>query len=434
MINHRFFFLCLMTALAGCSPLSKQKLNQSFTEAERKFQNHIGFVLYDPVNKETIYSFNGERYFTPASNTKIFTLFTSLTLLGDSIPALNYLVKGDSLIFRGTGDPSFLYDQVFNNNRSLAFLKGHANELYYSGDNFYTSSLGPGWAWSDYNYAYSSERSPFPIYGNTYRVTQPTPSGIRVAPTYFKKYFWLADSTARASSFVREVGSNRTDYFPGKNTNGGRQWYVPFKSNALLVTDLLADTLKRPVYLLNRPVVWKEKKTLYSIPADSVYKVMMQESDNFLAEQLLLVCSGVLSDTLQPEIAIRYMKKYKLAELQDTPIWVDGSGLSRYNLFTPRSIVALWEKMYTTVDRQRLFSLLAVGGKSGTLKNNYVNTPPYIYGKTGTLSNNHALSGYLVTRKGRTLIFSYMNNNYTVQVSEVRSEMERLLKQIYDNY
>jgi len=428
------FYLFFVAMLWGCSPLSTQKLTKNFNETERKFQNHIGFVLYDPVKKETIFSFNGEKYFTPASNTKIFTLFASLSLLGDSIPALNYLIKGDSLIFRGTGDPSFLYDQVYDNDRTLAFLKHQAKELYYSGDNFYTSSLGPGWAWSNYNYAYSSERSPFPMYGNTYRVTQPTASGIRVTPTYFKKYFWLADSTERATSFVREVGSNRTDYFPGKVTSSGREWFVPFKSSALLVTDLLADTLKRPVYLMNRPVAWEKEKTLYSIPADSVYKVMMQESDNFLAEQLLLLCSGVLSDTLQPEIAIRYMKKNKLADLPDTPVWVDGSGLSRYNLFTPRSIVVLWEKIYSAVDRQRLFSLLAVGGQSGTLKNNYLNDPPYIYGKTGTLSNNHTLSGYILTKRGRTLIFSYMNNNHTVPVREVRSEMERLLKQIHDNY
>lgn len=430
----RFIIFVVLAALMGCSPLPKSKLNKSFTETERKFQDHIGFVLYDPEKKETVYTYNGEKYFTPASNTKIFTLFSSLALLGDSLPALNYMIKGDSLIFSGTGDPSFLYDQVYNNKRTIDFLKTTAKELYYAGDNFFTSSLGPGWAWSDYNYAYSAERSPFPIYGNTYKVTQPTAAGIRVTPTYFKKYFWLADSLSQVSSFVREVGSNRTDYFPGKLIGNGREWYIPFKSNALLVTDLLADTLKRPVYLLNRPVEWKEKKTLYSVPADSVYKVMMQESDNFLAEQLLLVCSGVISDTLQQEIAIKHITKIHLFDLPDSPVWVDGSGLSRYNLFTPRSIVALWDKLYTRFDRDRLFSLLAVGGKSGTLRNNYKHEPPYVYGKTGTLRNNHSLSGYLITKKGRTLIFSYMNNNYTVPVADVRSEMERLLKQIYENY
>ena len=382
-MNTRLFILFVAVLYTACSPLSTTKLNKSFSETEHKFQDHIGFVLYDPEKGETLYSYNGEKYFTPASNTKIFTLYASLTALGDSLPALRYMIRGDSLIFTGTGDPSFLYDQVFNNNRTFDFLSSTAKELYYSGDNFYTSSLGPGWAWSDYNYAYSAERSPFPIYGNTYKVTQPTASGIRVTPTYFKKYFWLADSIERASTFVREVGSNRTDYFPGKLSGNGREWYVPFRTNALLITELLSDTLKRPVGLVSRPIVWSDPKTLYSVPADSVYKVMMQASDNFLAEQLLLMCSGVISDTLRPEIAIQHLIRKNLSDLPDKPVWVDGSGLSRYNLFTPRSIVALWTKLYGKIERERLLSLLAEGGKSGTLKNNYKHDHSYVYGKTG---------------------------------------------------
>jgi D-alanyl-D-alanine carboxypeptidase/D-alanyl-D-alanine-endopeptidase (penicillin-binding protein 4) len=175
-------------------------------------------------------------------------------------------------------------------------------------------------------------------------------------------------------------------------------------------------------------------RTFYNAPADSVYKVMMQESDNFMAEQLLLVCAATLSDTLSPERTIEHMKKEYFRDFPDAAFWVDGSGLSRYNLFTPRTIVALWKKIYAEVPRDRLFQLLAIGGKAGTIKNYYKAPKPYIFGKTGSLSNNHCLSGYLVTQSGKTLIFSFMNSNFTVATAEVRTNMQRILNLIYEKY
>jgi D-alanyl-D-alanine carboxypeptidase/D-alanyl-D-alanine-endopeptidase (penicillin-binding protein 4) len=161
---------------------------------------------------------------------------------------------------------------------------------------------------------------------------------------------------------------------------------------------------------------------------------MMQESDNFVAEQLLLMCAGVVSDTLKPEAAIRYAMKNFLFDLPDPPVWVDGSGLSRYNLCTPRSVARLWEKIYSKIPQERLFKLLAVGGKSGTLKNWYKADPPYVFGKTGYLSNNQTLSGFLLTKKGKVLIFSFMNANFIASSKEIRMAMQGFLVSIRNKY
>jgi len=200
-----------------------------------------------------------------------------------------------------------------------------------------------------------------------------------------------------------------------------------------MLVELLSDTLKKQVSEINLQPA-DQLHTLFSIPVDSLYRVMMQESDNFIAEQLLIMCAGILSDTLKPEIAIRYALKSFLSDLPDDPIWVDGSGLSRYNLFTPRTIVSLWEKIYARVPQPRLFNLLAVGGQTGTLKNSYKTNPAFVFGKTGSLSNNQSLSGYLVTRKGKVLIFSFMNGNFIAPGREIRSMMEHILTTIRDKY
>ena len=82
-----------------------------------------GLYLYDPDKKEEIFSYNGNKYFTPASNTKIFTLYAAMKTLNDSIPAFKYALIGDELHLEGTGDPTFMHPK-FKNPKVLEFLKG----------------------------------------------------------------------------------------------------------------------------------------------------------------------------------------------------------------------------------------------------------------------------------------------------------------------
>lgn len=427
----RLYQLLLIGIVAvACSPVSKHALTKRFVSLETKLHDHTGFMVYDPEQKKELYSFQSDKYFTPASNTKIFTLYTSLIVLGDSVPGLRYIESGDSLIFAGTGDPSLLYENIYDSGKTFAFLSNTTKRLFLADGNFYTDALGEGWSWDDLPFTYSSERSALPVYGN-YFTLQQTGSTIKTLPAYFSFNITMKDSVEKAR-LEREIGSNKINLYPAALADTS-EWKTPFKTSGELTAKLLSDTLKKEVTLLNRTLP-HSAKIVYSLPVDSLYKEMMQESDNFIAEQLLIICSGVLSDSLKPEIAIKYMKKNYLADLPDEPIWVDGSGLSRYNLFTPRSIVKLWEKIYERIPRERLFPLLAIGGKTGTVKRYYKNDPPYLYGKTGTLSNNHCLSGYLVTKKGRTLIFSFMNNNHPAPASAVRQEMETILKQLYLHY
>lgn len=414
--------------LSACSP--SVRLHRQIDQAEKEFHDHIGFSLYDPEKKKTLYDHQGDRYFIPASNTKIFTLYASLRLLGDSIPALRYVRRGDSLIVWGTGNPGFLYDDVTPDTRTLAFLSD-SSRLFYSPSNFDAEHFGPGWSWGDYRYAYQVERTPFPIYGNRFHVHK-SGTGFIPTPKVFAAEVSRASRPRESNDLVRGMESNSLMYVPGLK-DSSFHWEIPFHYSHELITRLLADTLKKQVALIDAPLT-RNARTLHSTPTDSLYKVMMQESDNFIAEQLLLVCAGVLSDTLRTDIAIREVKKRFLADLPDDPIWVDGSGLSRMNLFTPRSIVRLWEKTSEIVPRERLFSLLAVGGVSGTIRNNYRGEKPYVFGKTGSLRNNHMLSGFIVTRKGRTLLFSWMNNNFTVSSGTIRGRMEEILKFIYETY
>jgi len=205
--------------------------------------------------------------------------------------------------------------------------------------------------------------------------------------------------------------------------------------NIISVEDsLLSDTLHQTVSF-GKIVVTSLKgfRKIYSQPSDSLFKPMMHNSDNFFAEQTLLMASNELLGYMSDEKIIDTILKSSLKDLPQKPRWVDGSGLSRYNLFTPQSFVYLLNKMKDEFGLDRMKVILATGGE-GTLSSYYKKDAGFIYAKTGTLSNNCALSGYLITSRGKLLIFSILANNYITGATPVRRAVERFLQQIREKY
>ncbi|RYU79165.1 D-alanyl-D-alanine carboxypeptidase/D-alanyl-D-alanine-endopeptidase [Hymenobacter persicinus] len=406
-------------------------LNKLITSSPVLRQHHVGICLADATTGEQLYEFNSEQYFTPASTMKLFSLYAGLHLLTDSLPSLRYVVRHDSLLFWGTGDPTLLHGDV-PSRRVFAFLQSRPEKLFYAPIPC-VEAFGPGWSWDDYNYYFSPERGPLPIYGNTVRFYGKPNQRTLVLPRDFRAQVEPAPATLRSADHVRrEALENRFYVLPFT-----KNWVdeTPFRTSPGLLLKLLQDTLRRPV----QPVAWASHlrpqdsvRTLRGLPVDSLYRRMLQVSDNFLAEQLLLLCSAQLgSDSLSTDRAIRAVRQRFLPDLPDAPRWVDGSGLSRLNLATPRTMVALLLKLHQEVPEPRLLSLLAAGGGHGTLRRVYRDPKgPWLWGKTGTLTNVHNLSGYLRTRKGRLLAFTFMNNNHVVETGEVRRDMERILTQV----
>jgi D-alanyl-D-alanine carboxypeptidase/D-alanyl-D-alanine-endopeptidase (penicillin-binding protein 4) len=405
--------------------------------------NVTGFVLFDPAADSTIFSLNGSKYFTPASNTKLFTFYAGLKALPKKLRALEYVVRGDSLIFWGTADPSFLHrdygsDTVYN------FLKDSSENLYYADSHHDSEPLGAGWSWDDYNSYYSPEKSPFPMYGNMVEFTVEeivinrikTKNGeYQITPKTFQKRTEEQENRDRME-LNRERTGNQFEYIPRTDTTT-YDILKPFHYTPELIIEMLADTLGKSIkYIeLEKP---SDTEVLYSVPADTAYKRMLQPSDNFIAEQLILMIASELGESLNTKHALEFITKNYLSDLPDIPQWADGSGLSRYNMFTPRSIVRLLQKIDNEFESdEQMFKLFPAGGESGTIENWYSNREggdPYVFAKTGTLMNNHCLSGFIITNSGRKLIFSFMNNHYVTPSNVVKQEMEKVLWHIYSEY
>ena len=380
-------------------------------------------MLYNPVTKKEIISHNGQKYFTPASNTKLFTFYTAYKTLGDSIISLAYLKRKDSLIIKGTADPSFLYD--FVSTKTINFLKNKKESIYLVDATINETPYGSGWAWDDYQYYYMPDKNLFPVYGNIVKFSL-TDSLVSTTPSYFKQKITVLDSI----TIQRTLNENK--FYLQKGTKKENE--IPFITSNLLVSNLLGEILKKEVKLIPDSEKYTNWKILRSIKSDELYKKMLVESDNFIAEQLMLQVGKEVSNLYSVKLAIKYSLENYLPNLPHKPRWVDGSGLSRYNLFSPNDFVFLLNKMYKEIPLQKLLNYFPVGGETGTLKNWYGNNKPFVYAKSGTLSNNYNLSGYLITKKGTILIFSYMNNHYQKSTSIIKNDIENTLKNIYNTY
>jgi serine-type D-Ala-D-Ala carboxypeptidase/endopeptidase (penicillin-binding protein 4) len=414
-----------------------------------------GFTLLDPVTGKTLTDYNGYKYFTPASNTKVFTLATCLEVLGDSVPGLKATTykEGSETInyLKPTGDPTFLHPEFAAWQSVFQFFKYCSGPTTLDLNHFNAGRFGPGWAWDDYNEDYSPERSPMPIFGNAIKI-QKIDSAWQFFPLNDSdNWGWnlMREGTIKDlpnyKAPLREERSNIVYLSKDMLIRPGFSAQIPFLPKPNVVQLLLNDTtgknnisIQESYFkeeeqavdnLIPKTLIWQ---TIYSTPIDTVLRRMMYQSDNFIAEQMLIVCSSTKFDLLQQDSIIKWMLDSVLTSLPQRPKWVDGSGLSRYNLMTPQSIAQVLQKLWTTQPHERILSLFPTGGVAGTLSNWYAGKDgkPYVFAKTGSMGGVHCLSGYVICKSGKTLIFSFMNNNFVGSNRAWKVEMQRILEKI----
>lgn len=426
----KFVIFCVFVVLTtACASVKKVVIRKDVKKIIREspiFSDQFtGFSLFDIESGEYLANHNGDKRFTPASNTKLLTMYSVLKTFSDSIPALVYKKTDSALIVSPTGDPTFLYAKFYHQ-PALNLLKQH-DRIYLSYPSEELHVFGTGWAWDDYVYDYQPQRSWWPVYGNVVRIIK-RDTLLNIVPPFFEDYVEVLPSVIPGEQVGRDLKFNIFRAFLESDTTDFER-VIPFDYSKELLLQLLKDTTNSAIDFTDTKLI--QPDTLFSQSVDFVLAMMMKPSDNFLAEQLLIQSAWENGFTeIRP--FIRYAKAKWLTSLSDFK-WVDGSGLSRYNLIAPSDQVKLLKMCYDEFGMDRLKWILPKGGE-GTLKKWYISDEPYIYAKTGTLSNNHNLSGYLITQSGKTLIFSLMNNHYTRPTDEVKMEMQKLLYEIREAY
>jgi D-alanyl-D-alanine carboxypeptidase/D-alanyl-D-alanine-endopeptidase (penicillin-binding protein 4) len=410
------FFLLLSFSFCNAQVLLELRIKRQLRKIPAFEEAFVGVSLSELEISKPIVSINEAKYMTPASNTKLLTYLGAIQNF-DSLPSLYYSVKNDSVIlFKSSGYPLLLHP-FYSDPKLSAFFKQDYNFEYVT-PSVGPKPQGPGWSWDDYSYYYASQRSAFPIHGNAVGITNVN-NEIKTLPSGFE---FTLNNDSLAPVALRAKDANRFEINPLKLKEGDTL-YRPFITSDTLFVKLLGDAVGKEIALSTAKdkLIWTP---LYTGAEELLYKGLLQNSDNGIAESLLLMIAKKNSDILLEQQAIDSLQKKWSQWTPDPFIWVDGSGVSRYNMFTPRSLVAVLKEIYKSSSWDQILSRFPKGGTSGTLK---VYDVDQLYGKTGTLRHNHNLSGYLITKKGKTLVFSVMVNHFTTPTSEVRGGIGKLL-------
>ena len=305
--------------------------------------------------------------------------------------------------------------------------------------------LGAGWAWDDYSETYSPERSAMPLYGNVMQLVK-MGYGWQITPAWYQRFLETRDNLLDEKSIFRQehgdtisVPNYSEDIFAPGFTRTVPVWQANDKAHWLLL-DTLSKTLN---WTLEVQVgdVGNSWRTYYATPLDTVLRRMMYQSDNFIAEQMLLVCAGVKYDTLRQEKIIQWARDTMFVfpvtntpitnnQPTDQPRWVDGSGLSRYNLVSPHYLTNVLWQLWREQPHDRLLHLFPTAGAPETTLEWWQPVPPapWLFAKTGSMGGVQCISGYLRTKRGKTLIFSFMHNNFVGSGKPWRLEMRRILE------
>jgi D-alanyl-D-alanine carboxypeptidase/D-alanyl-D-alanine-endopeptidase (penicillin-binding protein 4) len=445
-----------------------------------------GVRVDDLETGRTLVSINADRFFVPASNTKLFTTALGLVRLG---PDYRYetlvlserppdgagTVAGIRLV--GGGDPNLSaraipYRTGPIEGNALAAIEELAARVVERGvrriegdivgdDTAYVWEPFPaGWAADDGIWEYGASVSALTVNDNAFTLrVRPgaragDPAAITLAPPL---EFYTIDNRVRTTAggerrvrIAREPGSGQLRVW-GELPAGdrGSSEILGVHDPALYAARAFYDALARRgvaiagragvrhVFpnqvedLRNGPAPGREPgfelARRVSPPLIEDLRVTDKVSQNLHAELTLRAVALARRKIGSREAGLEELKAFldEIGVEREAYAFHDGSGLARLNLVTPATVVKLLRYMHT---REGWLSLLPVGGRDGTLETRFKGSAAAgrILAKTGTLSHVSALSGYAERRNGAPLAFAILVNNYNAPSGEVRAVIDTI--------
>ena len=110
----------------------------------------------------------------------------------------------------------------------------------------------------------------------------------------------------------------------------------------------------------------------------------------------------------------------------------DGSGLSRLNRISANHFISLLTYIYNSNNFEDFYNTLPIAGQSGTIKwlCKKGSGKGRIHAKSGTLNNVKSYAGYIESKSGRFIAFSFTVNDFSCTNYQIIKYMEPVLNKL----
>jgi len=455
--------------------------------AEPPFQGvHWGISVVDPATGESLYERNADLRFVPASTVKIPVAAAAFGILGadfrwetrffsESLPEGGTL-RGD-LVLVPSGDPTF--GEPFHDSAALAIealrstvsgvgLERVEGELLVDASPWDSTTVVQSWMVEDLEPAYGATGGIFSIGGGALEITiraggaPGSPASGTWSPSGGNDFVEMAVTTVPAGE---ELNIDRTYLLESRRWRISGQVPVGVTTRIRLAqrdpVRLAADAFSHAIRLSGAEVlggtrvVWDPDQPVgpdcvtgrmaecpgllllggaLSPPLGDVLPMLLARSHNWTSDQVLRTLGAIDGGPGSFESGIEAVERFLRSEVGIDSLDVhlrDGSGLSAFNLMTPRSVTSIlahasrqpWGEAFRA-------AMASPGAGETTLENRLRGLEGRVHAKTGTISHVNALSGYVVTDDGRELVFSILTNGSNLPSSRVRDRIDQLVREI----
>ena len=432
-----FIFVVGAVFLMGCASTHEQ-----LYEKKLAFYSYIAGGVED---SSPSLEYQPDVYATPASCQKVVTALLSYKVLGSEYRFQTQLMaakkygKIHDLVIRFSGDPT-LTSQDLIDLLNIVNARNIPGTIFIDASGFKTPPYSPNLVIDDMGTAYSTPVSASSLDQNLIAIDI-TP-GFYIGQAHIENDAGYSIDSNVITNDQKSKVSIKQDGNALKATGNIHIAgpIITLKKSPKNIENFILKKFKnilkaveiqgRVVYLTDSsklPAKLEQLGSHFSKPLSVIIPPALKRSDNLVFDSLYLKLIHMQGDEINEwqdgdKIIKQLLKTHFLIDM-DGALFVDGSGLSRYNRVQPRQLFKLLQKGYEVKD---FVAALPYPGEQLTTLANRKGLPSSLRAKTGGMSGISGLCGYVGSDASKQ-VFVVIANSFKPPISETTSTIDEFI-------